>query len=154
MIQITPHMEIMVAVDPADFRCQIPGLEAVCRELFRTDPTNGAVFVFRNRAATSLKLLFWDGGAYWLCQRKLAKGRLKWWPKGDGAPLAPLDAQELIVLIWNGDPRGVFDEPWKRLTPLGLEAKEHKERRPRRGQGDHRRRADPARDADRPVLPV
>jgi hypothetical protein len=36
-------MQVMVAIDPADFRCRIPGLEAICRETFHEDPTSGAV---------------------------------------------------------------------------------------------------------------
>ena len=31
MIQVTPHMRILVAIEPADFRKGIDGLAAVCR---------------------------------------------------------------------------------------------------------------------------
>ncbi len=117
MIQITPHMRIFVAHAATDFRCQIPGLEAICRLIFNEDPMSGAVFVFKNRSANSIKMLFFDGDGFWCCQRKLAKGNYKWWPKGEGY-LSTVDAQELIVLIWNGDPRGVFNEPWKRLKQV------------------------------------
>lgn len=152
MIQVTPHMQVLVAIDPADFRCRTPGLSAICREIFHEDPTSGAVFCFRNRSATSLMLLFWDGDAYWCCQRSLAKGRLKWWPKGDGAPLKMIDAQELMVLIWNGDPRGVFGEPWKRLEPLRLD--EAKERHTRRGEDNHRRGSPRTPGAGEELAPV
>jgi hypothetical protein len=33
MIQITPHMRIMVAVEPADFRKGIDGLARACKEV-------------------------------------------------------------------------------------------------------------------------
>jgi len=41
---------------------------------------NGAIFVFRNRRGTSLKLLCYDGQGFWLCQKRLSQGRLAWWP--------------------------------------------------------------------------
>jgi hypothetical protein len=34
MIQITPHMRILVAVEPVDFRKGIDGLAALCRQAF------------------------------------------------------------------------------------------------------------------------
>ena len=57
MIQITPQMRVLVAVQPTDFRRGIDGLARQCRELLRSDPFSGAVFVFCNRLRTSIKLL-------------------------------------------------------------------------------------------------
>ena len=41
MIQITPQMRILVAVEPTDFRRGIDGLARVCKEMLRHDPFNG-----------------------------------------------------------------------------------------------------------------
>jgi len=60
MIQITPQMRIMVAVEPADFRNGIDGLARVCRRVLEMDPFSGYVFVFRNRRATSIKIITYD----------------------------------------------------------------------------------------------
>ena len=38
MIQVTPHMRIVVAVEPVDFRKGIDGLAAVCREKLKAIP--------------------------------------------------------------------------------------------------------------------
>jgi hypothetical protein len=38
MIQITPQMRILVAVDVVDFRKGIDGLARVCRETLDADP--------------------------------------------------------------------------------------------------------------------
>lgn len=142
MIQITPHMRIFVALTPADFRCQIDGLSAICREVFQEDPLSGAVFVFRNRSASAIKLLFYDGDGYWLCHRRLARGRLRWWPSG-AERAKDIDANELVVLLWNGDPRGVFREPWKRLPRARLDEQQGKQEKDagatfaRRDEGAH-----------------
>lgn len=106
MIQITPQMRILVAVEPIDFRRGIDGLAQVCRETLAADPFSGTVFVFRGRSGTSIKLLAFDGQGYWLCQKRLSKGRFRWWPGKAGSASARLLAHELQVLICGGDPRG------------------------------------------------
>ena len=39
MIQITPQMRVLVAIDPVDFRRGIEGLSQVCRVVLSEDPT-------------------------------------------------------------------------------------------------------------------
>ena len=64
MIQITPQMRILVAIEPADFRRGIDGLAQVCRQRLEQDPFSGCVFVFRNRLRTALKVLVYDGQGF------------------------------------------------------------------------------------------
>jgi transposase len=56
-LQLTPQSRVFVAIEPADFRRGIDGLAALCRQRLGEDPFAGAIFVFRNRRATALKLL-------------------------------------------------------------------------------------------------
>ena len=72
MLQITPHMKIFVALGVTDFRCGIDGLAACCRNLFGEDPKSGALFVFRNRKATAIKILVYDSTGFWLCHNQLS----------------------------------------------------------------------------------
>ncbi len=132
MLQVTPQMKILVAIEPVDFRRGIDGLARLwaveklglievfvhaksrwtlsgqsphaektslqgvvengdrsknsmdrdrqkdqlfdsparlCQESLRHDPFVGAVFVFRNRKGTALKLLMYDGQGFWLCHK-------------------------------------------------------------------------------------
>ena len=62
MIQITPQMRILVAVEPADFRKGIDGLARLCRQALQRDPFSGALFVFRNRRGKAIKILAYDLG--------------------------------------------------------------------------------------------
>lgn len=103
MIQITPQMRILLATAPADFRRGIDGLAQACREL-GAEPMTGAVFVFRNRRATALKILVYDGQGYWLCQKRLSVGHFTWRPLDAPGRTKELVAHELQLLIWNGDP--------------------------------------------------
>ncbi len=74
MIQLAPQTRILVAVEPVDFRRGIDGLARTCQEMLSQDPFSGWVFVFRNRRATALKILIYDGQGFWLCQKKLESG--------------------------------------------------------------------------------
>jgi transposase len=62
MLQLTPQSRVFLAREPADFRRGIDGLAALCRQQLGEDPMGGAIFVFRNRRGTSLKLLCYDLG--------------------------------------------------------------------------------------------
>jgi transposase len=61
-------MKILVAVEPADIRRGIDGLARICQESLRHDVLSGAAFVFRNRKATALKLLMYDGRGFCVTQ--------------------------------------------------------------------------------------
>jgi transposase len=117
MIQITPQMRILVAVEPTDFRRGMDGLARVCAEVLRQDPFSGWVFVFRNRPATALKILVYDGQGFWLCHKRLSTGRFRWWPTGN-ATVHPLAAHELQVLLAAGDPGATRAAPaWRPVGP-------------------------------------
>lgn len=60
MIQITPQMRILAAIEPVDFRRGIDGLSRACKEVLKVDPFSGCLAVFRNRRGTSVKALVYD----------------------------------------------------------------------------------------------
>jgi transposase len=105
MIQVTPQMRILVAVEPVDFRRGIDGLARAAREGLGEDPFSGDVFVFRNRRGTSVKLLVYDGQGFWLAQKRLSSGRFRYWPgRADETQASrSLGACELSVLLSAGD---------------------------------------------------
>ena len=116
MIQIVPQLRILVACQPVDFRKGIDALAAVCRHHLAEDPFSGAIFLFRNRSGTSLKLLVYDGIGFWLCIRRFSQGRLRWWPSADTNPVSQLAAQQLSVLLYNGLPTAAdFVPAWRQL---------------------------------------
>ena len=116
MLQLTPQSRILLATEPVDFRKGIDGLAAVCRQVLREQPLSGAIFVFRNRAGTALKLLCYDGQGFWLCTKRLSQGRFTWWPRGADAS-ARLAARELLILLWHGNPQqAAMADDWKQLS--------------------------------------
>jgi transposase len=119
MIQLTAQMRILVAVEPADFRCGIDGLSRLCRQVLSSDPFSGAVFVFRNRRATAIKILAYDGQGFWLCQKRMSQSRFCHWPQSaSGEAGKQLLAHELSVLLAGGNPSASQAAPqWRRVTP-------------------------------------
>ena len=107
MIQVTSHMRIVVAVDPVDFRKGIDGLAAVCRQRLDSDPFSGTLFVFVNKSRQAIRVLVYDGQGFWLCHKRLSKGRFAWRFQSGGhahGVVRALAARELQQLLWNADP--------------------------------------------------
>ena len=116
MLQLTPQSRIFLATEPVDFRKGIDGLAAVCRQVLGDNPLSGALYVFRNRSGTALKILLYDGQGFWLCTKRLSQGRFTWWPQG-AETSARLAARELLLLLWNGNPpQAEMAADWRQLS--------------------------------------
>jgi transposase len=118
MIQLTSQMRILVCAEPIDFRAGIDGLCRLCRSVLLSEPFSGTLFVFRNRRATAIKVLGYDGQGFWLCQKRLSSGRFRYWPSSVHSGVPELLAHELQVLLMGGDPTSTrAASPWRPLTP-------------------------------------
>ncbi len=114
MIQVTAPMRVLVAIEAVDFRKGIDGLAAVCRQHLQRDPMSGWMFVFRNRRSTAVKILAYDGQGFWLCQKRLSKGRFPWWPTHAKQVGRFLQAHELQVLLSAGNAESAGGAPlWR-----------------------------------------
>jgi len=117
VIQITPQMRILVAVETIDFRNGIDGLARICKQVLQRDPFSGCLFVFRNRRRTAIKCLTYDGQGFWLMQKRLSSGKFRFWPE-DAALSKRLEAHELQVILAAGNPGNVQAAPaWRRVSP-------------------------------------
>lgn len=115
MIQVTPHMRILVCMQPVDFRKGIDGIAAVCRNHLNQDPHTGTLFLFRNRGRCSIRILIYDGQGFWLCTKRLSKGKFHWWPES-ASTSAHIQSWHLQTLIGNGNPSlASFGMNWREL---------------------------------------
>ena len=74
---LTFNASIWLYPNPIDFRKQIDGLVLLVADQLQLNPTSGQLFLFRNRHANKIKILWWDRNGFWLCYKRLEKGKLK-----------------------------------------------------------------------------
>lgn len=115
MLQVTPHMRILACTQPIDFRKGIDGIAAVCRNHMGQDPHSGTIFLFRSRSKCTIKILMYDGQGFWLCTKRLSKGKFQWWPEDQSAS-AYIQSWDLQTLLGNGNPSmAAFGQDWRKI---------------------------------------
>jgi len=60
MLQITPQMRILVAVEAVDGRKGVDSLARLSQERLQAGSFSGWLFVFRSRRGTAIRLLVYD----------------------------------------------------------------------------------------------
>ena len=115
LIQITPQMRILVAIESIDGRKGIDSLAQLCREKLDADPFSGCLFIFRSRSAKSIRILAYDGQEFWLATKRLSKGRFRWWPTGREASQT-LRAHQAQLLLAAGNPETEAAPLWRQVS--------------------------------------
>jgi hypothetical protein len=101
MIQITPQMRILLTVEPVDFRKGKTVLRGSAKAFIWT--LSAGISSSSVVGAVPFKIISYDSQGYWLCQKRLSRGRFSFWPKAVEA-LCPLAVLELQAFLWNKDP--------------------------------------------------
>ena len=115
LIQITPQLRILVAIDAIDGRKGIDSLAQLCREKLEADPFSGCLFIFRSRSGKAIRILTYDGQGFWIATKRLSKGRFKWWPTG-AEPAKTLQAHQAQLLLAAGNPEAEAAPVWRRVS--------------------------------------
>jgi transposase len=71
------NTSIWLYANPIDFRKQMDGLILLVADHLHLNPTSGQLFLFRNKTAKKIKLLWWDKTGFWLLYKRLEKSRFK-----------------------------------------------------------------------------
>jgi len=75
----------------------------------------------RGTPAKAGSRLVYDGQGFWLCQKRLSQGRFAWWPTATSRTVR-VEAHQLQVLLWNGDPSRARAAPlWRAVAVAGGE---------------------------------
>ena len=69
------RVRVFLYGQPADMRKSYDGLYALARQGFDADPLSGHMFVFANRRATQIKVLYFDRTGWCLWGKRLEAGR-------------------------------------------------------------------------------
>ena len=100
MLTLPSNVKLFAATNPADFRKSFDGLAAIVESEFGLDAMSGHVFVFLNRRATQVKLLFWERDGFCLVAKRLEAGTFRRIGDGDsGITHVQIDAAQLVLLL-------------------------------------------------------
>ena len=97
MLTLPPSVRIWCATTPTDLRRGFDGLATLVRSQFQADPISGHLFVFHNKAANRLKILYWERSGWCLWCKRLEQGRLHF-PTSDTAALGLTPGQLQLLL--------------------------------------------------------
>ena len=105
-MQLSFKTPIWLYPTPIDFRKQIDGLALLIADQLSLNPGSGELFVFYNRGTDKVKLLWYDSNGFWLCYKRLEKGRFKFPKKQTDAMVMTRDqlAWLLSGLQWMKTP--------------------------------------------------
>jgi transposase len=97
MLGLPASVSIWLATRPTDLRKSFDTLAELVRQQLRGDPLSGQLFVFRNKRADRIKLLYWDEDGYVLLYKRLEAGTFRF-PDAQAAGLQ-VSAADLQMLL-------------------------------------------------------
>jgi transposase len=77
VLTLPPAVRVYLCCEHTDMRKSFNGLEAATRSVLKRDPLSGHLFVFMNRRANIIKILFWDRSGLCILAKKLERGKFK-----------------------------------------------------------------------------
>jgi transposase len=93
-------VKLYLATGPTDLRKSFRGLSMLVEHEFGLDAMAGHLFVFLNRRANQVRILFWDRDGFCIVGKKLEKGTFVR-SKGaqEGQTHVQIDAADLALLL-------------------------------------------------------
>jgi transposase len=99
VLSLSPAVKLWYCPDPVDMRLGFDGLFNLVRNRLKADPLSGHLFIFRNRPADRIKILYWGGHGLCLWCQRLEAGRYHFPdPTADSAGIE-LSAGQLQMIL-------------------------------------------------------
>lgn len=97
MLSLPTSVRIWLAMRATDLRKSFDTLAELVRQQLAGDPLSGQLFVFRNKRADRVKLLYWDEDGFVIVYKRLEAGTFRF-PRADqaGAEIRAADLQMLL----------------------------------------------------------
>ena len=92
------NVQVWLATVPVDMRKGFDTLAEHVRTFLGHDPLSGSMFVFRNRSAERVKILWWDHGGLAIYYKRLERGTFAFPAAGGGKSLA-ISSADLVKLL-------------------------------------------------------
>jgi transposase len=117
VLSLPPAVKLWFCPQPVDMRLGFDGLFALVRSQLQADPLSGHLFIFRNRTADRLKVLYWGGHGLCLWCQRLEAGRYHFPTPTTDRPGIELSAGQFQMILDGIDLSRV--KRFKRYTPHG-----------------------------------
>lgn len=110
---LTHSVKVCLATQPCDLRKSFDTLSCVVEEQLKEDPLSSKLFVFLNKRADRVKMLYWDGTGLWILMKRLERGAFSR-PQGNdpSKPKLQLKPEALEMLLSGIDLKDGFQRPW------------------------------------------
>lgn len=113
---LTHSVKVCVATRPCDLRKSFDTLSSVIRDELREDPLSSKLFVFFNRAADRVKMLYWDGSGLWILMKRLERGRFcRPRSASDSGPSIAIKPEALEMLLSGIELKDGLQRAWYEL---------------------------------------
>jgi transposase len=123
MLTLPPSVRVYVAAMPTDLRKSFDGLSALVASSLQHDPLTGHLYVFLNRRADQVRILFWDRTGFVVYAKRLARGRFHFrWVQTEGATHVEVEAAELALMLEGIDLAGSKRRSRWQPAPVTAEA--------------------------------
>lgn len=99
MLTLPSGARMFMATQPVDLRRSYDGLCAIVEGTFGRSARSGDLFVFINRRANQVRILFWDRDGYCIVMKRLEAGTFRRIEGRDGEDHIEIDAGELAMLL-------------------------------------------------------
>jgi len=97
MVSLPASVRIWLATQATDLRKSFDTLAELVRRQLARDPLSGQLFVFRNKRADRVKLLYWDEDGFVIIYKRLEAGTFRF-PPGEAAGVE-IRAADLQMLL-------------------------------------------------------
>jgi transposase len=97
MVSLPTSVRIWLATQATDLRKSFDSLAELVRQQLKGDPLSGQLFVFRNKRADRVKLLYWDEDGFVIIYKRLEAGTFRFPPaESAGVEIRAADLQMLL----------------------------------------------------------
>jgi transposase len=77
VIGATGHFRIFLCTQDTDMRNSFDALSGLVRKSMHLDPLSGGLFIFKNKRADKIKVLYWDRDGYAIWYKALQRGTFR-----------------------------------------------------------------------------
>ncbi len=99
MLNLPPSVRVFFCTQPVDMRYSFDRLAMLAEQVLQENPYTGHLFVYVNRRADRVKLLYWDRTGLAIWYKRLEKGTFRFASDAEQGARVEMDATELTLIL-------------------------------------------------------